>query len=134
MITKETIRPDVLGAAASGLCAIHCIATPFLFVMQSCAAQSCCSTSPAWWSAIDYVFIGITYFAIHHSSKQTSKSWLMPILYMAWALLSALVLNEKFSVYQLASEWKYIAAFILIVLHLYNLKYGKAQEEHYSAL
>ena len=40
---------DSIGALASSLCLVHCVATPFIFVVQSCAA-SCCASAPAWWS------------------------------------------------------------------------------------
>jgi len=33
MVKESTIKPDVLGALASGLCMLHCIATPLLFVV-----------------------------------------------------------------------------------------------------
>jgi hypothetical protein len=35
MISIRSRAFDILGACASGLCLIHCIATPFLFVAQT---------------------------------------------------------------------------------------------------
>jgi hypothetical protein len=76
-------KSDVLGVLASGLCLIHCIATPFIFVAQTCSA-SCCSVAPTWWSTIDYVFLGISFFAIYWSVQNTSKNW---IKYALWIII-----------------------------------------------
>jgi hypothetical protein len=47
---------DGIGALASTLCLIHCLITPFIFVVQSCAT-SCCASAPAWWLFFDYFFL-----------------------------------------------------------------------------
>lgn len=121
---KVGLKSDMLGAIASGLCVIHCLATPFLFVVQSCSVEkSCCSGGPSWWSAIDYLFMGITFFAVYHSSKNTSKHWMKYALYGSWTLLSLLIFNEKFGWIPLSDIWKYLAAFLMISTHLYNLRY-----------
>ncbi len=129
MITRTVIKSDVLGAAASLLCAIHCLATPFLFVVQSCSVSSCCDSSPAWWSSIDYLFIAITFFAIYQSSKNTSRHWMKYGLFATWIVLSFLVLNEKIGFFHISELWKYLAACVLIVLHMYNLKFCQCAEQ-----
>jgi len=134
MISKVLPKSDLVGAFASGLCVIHCIATPFLFIAQSCSVDACCGTSPAWWSSIDYIFIGITFVAVYQSGKNTSKPWLRYAMYTCWALLSILVFNEKFLVIPLSAWWKYLTAFGLIGLHLYNLKYCQCAEDECCAV
>ena len=52
---------DSIGALASTLCLVHCLATPFIFVVQSCAA-SCCASAPAWWICFDYFFFDYFFF------------------------------------------------------------------------
>lgn len=126
---STNMKSDVIGALASGLCAIHCLATPFIFVIQSCATTGCCESGPAWWSAIDYIFIVITLFAVIHSSKHSSKPWMKYALYGTWVILTLLVVNEKFSVVPLAAWCKYAAAISMISLHLYNLKYCQCAED-----
>jgi len=128
VIVKTTIKSDMLGAVASGLCVIHCIATPFLFVVQSCSINKCCDSSPAWWSSIDYLFIGITFFAVFYSSRNTSKRWMKYALYGAWMALSFFMLNEKIGLLHLSAWWKYISAIAMISVHLYNLKYCQCSE------
>ena len=129
MISKTIPKSDLVGAVASGLCVVHCIATPFLFIAQSCSVSGCCESSPAWWSSIDYLFIGITFFAVYHSGKSTSKPWVKYAMYAAWVILSLLILNEKLVFSPIPEWWKYITAFGLISLHLYNLKFCQCAEE-----
>ena len=125
MIANTTYKSDVLGAVASGLCAVHCLATPLLFAVQSCSAKSCCDSSPFWWSSIDYFFIVITFFAVYQSSKNTSKPSMKYILFSTWTILSLIVINEKIGFLDLSEWWKYLAAGVMIALHLYNLKFCK---------
>ena len=54
---------DSIGMIAGTLCAIHCIATPFLFVAKACSTV-CCADAPLWWKAIDYIFLVISFIAI----------------------------------------------------------------------
>jgi len=129
MLSQLTSKSDLVGSIASGLCVIHCMATPFLFVAQSQIADSCAHVSPMWWSAIDFVFIVITFFAVRHSGQHSSKPWMASVLYTAWVVLSLLVINEKIGLVHLSSIFKYCAAFTLITLHLYNLKYCQCHED-----
>ncbi|MEM8582641.1 MAG: MerC domain-containing protein [Bacteroidota bacterium] len=121
-------KSDVVGALASGLCAVHCLSTPFLFVAQTCSVTGCCETSPGWWSMLDYLFIGITLVAVYFSSRNTSKSWIKYALYGSWAVLTLLIVNEKLELAPLSELWKYGAAFALVGLHLYNLKYCQCDD------
>jgi len=116
-------KSDYIGSIASGLCAIHCAVTPLLFVAQSCSSAGCCEASPAWWSAIDYLFIGITLLAVYFSAGNTSKNWMKYALWGSWALLTFLIINEKAGAWPLAEGWKYFSAFALISLHVYNKRY-----------
>ncbi len=129
MNPKAILQSDLMGALASGLCVVHCVATPFLFIAQTCSVTGCCETSPGWWSSMDYLFVGITFFAVYHSSARTTKSWVKYALYATWICLTFLIFNEKFALFPIAEWWKYGTAFSLIGLHLYNLKYCQCPEE-----
>ena len=129
MIVKTRPKSDVIGAMASGLCVLHCLATPFLFIAQTCSVSDCCNSGPVWWSAIDYLFVGITFFAVYHSSKSTSQDWVKYDLYTTWVMLTFLVLNEKLGFLPIAEYWKYLTAFGLISVHMYNLKFCQCVEE-----
>jgi len=83
MEIKLKINADLIGAGASTLCTIHCLATPFLFLASTCT-KSCCSAAPSWWLWIDYAFLLISFFAIYKSTRITSKFWIKPTLWMSW--------------------------------------------------
>ena len=62
-VSSFSIKADTVGAAASFLCMIHCVATPFLFVAQACAS-TCCSAAPTWWRAIDFASVSYTHLTL----------------------------------------------------------------------
>ena len=88
---------DGLGALASTLCLIHCLITPFIFVVQSCAA-SCCASAPGWWLLFDYFFLTISFYAIFKSTKTTQSNFIKYSLWSFWFLLFCLIVNESFEV------------------------------------
>lgn len=122
IITNQ--KSDNIGAIASALCLIHCIATPLLFIVQSCSL-TCCSTSPVWWSSIDYFFLIISFFSVYSSTQNTSKNWIKPTLWISFSCLLTVIINEKFSLFYINDNFLYIPAISLITLHLYNRKYCK---------
>lgn len=129
MSTKSIhISSDLLGALSSGLCLIHCLATPFLFIAKSCST-SCCADAPLVWSMIDFIFIGVSFFAVKWSVKTTPKGWIKIALWIAWTASFISILDEKFSLLQLPQHSIYYSAFLLIGFHLYNNKYCKCNED-----
>lgn len=128
--TRTAFNTDFLGASASTLCAIHCVATPFLFVVQTCSVSGCCTSSaPTWWSMLDYAFIVISLVAVFFSAKHTAKYWMKPALYLSWIALTFTIVNEKMAWLTLSEYWKYVAAFVMVGLHLYNRKYCQCKED-----
>jgi hypothetical protein len=124
----KLVNPDFFGAAASSLCLVHCMATPFLFVAKACSA-TCCNDTPVWWQAIDYLFIVVSFVAIFYSTRNTLVNWVKYGLWGFWGVLVLTVLNETLE-FGLVPEWFiYIPAFAIIALHMYNLKYCKCDEE-----
>lgn len=123
---------DLLGASASSLCLLHCLATPFLFIAEASVANhhhDHHGNAPLWWSVIDIIFIIISFFAIYFSAKTTSKNWMKYALFASWFLLTFLLLNEKVEGLHLAEEWVYLPALSLVGLHLYNRKYCQNKDE-----
>jgi len=131
MLTKNiTFSSDHLGAFSSGLCLIHCLATPFIFIAQSCSStSSCCANAPIAWSMMDFIFIGISFFAVWWSVKTTSKSWMKYALWIAWIASFILIVNGKFAFLHQPDMVFYTPALILIGLHLYNNKYCKCDDD-----
>ena len=122
MIATLKQKSDLIGAIASFTCMIHCIATPFLFIASACS-KSCCASAPTWWIWLDFIFLFISFFAVYRSTQTTSKSWMKPALWTAWAGLLITILIEQSGWLYFSEYFKYTAAFSLIGFHLYNLKY-----------
>lgn len=125
-------KSDNIGALASTLCMIHCFATPFIFIAQTCSA-SCCATAPAWWQWIDYFFLVISFFAVYNSTQTSSKKWVKIALWISWTGLFIAILNERTSLIHLPHLFKYIMASSLVILHLYNRKYCQCKEDNCCA-
>lgn len=129
-------RSDLLGAAASGLCLIHCLATPFLFVAQAGLADHHDhhghhghGASPSWWGFIDIAFLLLSLAAVYWSVQKSTKQWMKIALSVSWIFLAFIILNEKFAFFHLAEAWIYVPALSLVGLHLYNRKYCSCEEE-----
>ena len=121
---------DSWGALASALCLAHCVLTPFLFVAQANSQLICeHGASPFWWSMIDYIFLVVSFIAIHYSTKHTSIKWMPAALYISWALLSLYILGEKFGFMHLGHGLIYVPAFSLVGLHLYNRKNSFCEDD-----
>ena len=122
-------KSDFLGAVASSLCVIHCLATPFLFIAHS-ATISNGETSPIWWRNLDYIFLIISLFAVSRSTKNTSNSYIKKSLWISWSTLFLLLLNEKLKLISLPEIAIYITGITLAALHIYNLKFCKCKTPH----
>ena len=119
-------KSDTIGVLSSGLCMIHCLATPFFFVATACSA-TCCSGAPLWWQWLDYFFLIISFIAVRHSTVSTNSKIVELGLWISWVSLLILVLNVKFLWFHISPNIKFIPAFSLIGFHLYNLKYSQCK-------
>ena len=120
MILKLSSKADIIGASASFLCLIHCIATPFVFLIKSSAAV-CCSETPTWWQSMDYIFLIVAFFAVVHiTNNKRSKEWIKFSLVVSWIGLLLVTLNSTYFLFHISNEMAYIPAISLVCLHLYN--------------
>ena len=120
MIHKITYKEDLIGASASFLCLIHCLATPFVFLVKSSAAV-CCSDTPTWWQAMDYIFLVVAFFAVVHvTNNHRSKEWMKFSLVVSWLGLLLVTLNSTYFLFHITNQIAYIPAISLVCLHLYN--------------
>ena len=127
-VDSELLKSDAIGAIASGLCILHCLATPIFFIASACSL-SCCNNTPLWWQWMDYVFLGISFFAIKYATKSSSKDWVVQGLWVAWVTLFIAILNIKMEWIHLAENIKFIPAFALVGLHTYNMRYCRCKKE-----
>ena len=126
---EATLKPDRIGILASSLCMVHCIATPFIFIAQSCST-ACHEATATWWGSLDFLFLSISLFAIYQSTKNSSKTWIKYAMWVSWFVLLAVILNEKIQLISLPEIAIYFPAFALILLHIYNLKYCRCQPDN----
>ena len=130
MLNISIKKPDTLGACASALCMLHCMATPVLFLVAATScSQSCCSAAPLWYQSLDYFFALLSFFAVLQSTKSSTAKWIKYGLWISWIALLIVILNVNFFQWiYLSQNIKFIPSLILIGLHLYNQKYGQCLE------
>ena len=112
-------KSDYIGMLIGSLCFLHCVATPFIFIVQTCS-KTCCVETPIWWQLIDYVFLIVSFAAIWYSVKNSHKKWVKIALWLNWILLAAVIIYEEKAVQILFDNIIFLPAITLIVLHLYN--------------
>ncbi len=123
-------KTDLVGAAASGLCLLHCLATPYLFIAQAAVHHV---ESPLWWGLIDVIMLIVSFFAVYWAVKNTSRQWIKYALTISWIFLAIIILNEKFEGFHLVEEIIYLPTISLVLLHLYNRKYCYCEDEECCA-
>lgn len=121
-------RSDMIGAVVSGLCLIHCLATPLLFLAKSCAI-TCCAHTPSWWKYFDYIFLLFSFGAVYLSAQNSSKKWMQVALWASWLFLLTIILNEQSPVLEIPEFIIYFPTLALVFLHIYNRKYCQCQED-----
>ena len=120
MSSNLTYKADIIGASASLLCIIHCLATPFVFFIKT-SSSLCCSETPTWWQSIDYIFLTVAFFAVVHILRNDrTKKWLKSLLVISWIGLLLVTLNATFFIFHISNLLAYTPAVLLVALHLYN--------------
>lgn len=134
-LKKLLLSSDVIGALASGLCLIHCMITPLIFVAKACSAMAnCCSETPLWWRMIDYLFIIISFIAILYATKHTNVKSIKLALWGSWTFLLTVTLSESFELIVFPKAVVYFPALMIVGLHIYNLKYCQCSEGPHCVL
>ena len=119
---------DYVGASASGLCLMHCIATPILFLSQA-SLISISNEMLFLWQSLNFLFLAISFIAIYYSVQNSSNLYVKILFFLNWLILSTLILIELFEILSIAEFYTYIAAISLSILHIYNLNYCKCEDD-----
>ena len=119
---------DRIGAVSSGLCMLHCFATPFLFLSQSSLIFISVDFTLTWF-ILNYFFLFISFIAIYHSVKNSTNRFIRISLYLFWVVLSGLIINESLEIFSIPEAATYFSASSLICLHIYNLRYCRCDDE-----
>ena len=119
---------DYVGASASGLCLIHCIATPILLLSQA-SLISIVNERLFLWQSLNFLFLAISFIAIYYSVQNSSNLYVKILFFLNWLILSTLILIELFEILSIAEFYTYIAAISLSILHIYNLNYCRCEDD-----
>ncbi len=111
---------DSVGILASSICLVHCLATPLLFVVKSCAHASC-EAAPMWWQMLDYVFLAIAAAAIVTTKSNTQFAWLKSSLWLSWFGLLAVLLSHSLEIIHISTIVSYIPPLLIVALHTLNV-------------
>ena len=114
-----SMKSDFIGMIASGLCLIHCVATPILF-MAGTGLGMPTEVQPTWWGYLDPIFLVLSLLAVYWSVQSRAHALIKFLFVVFWMLLMLLVLNEKFELFPIVEEAIYVPTISLILLHLYN--------------
>ena len=98
----------------------------FFFIVSACSS-ACCNNAPTWWQWMDYMFLAISFFAIQNSSKSSSKEWVIQGLWINWSVLLFFIINAKLGWFYIMPNLKFLPAFGLVFLHMYNMKYCQCE-------
>ena len=126
-ISFNNTKSDIIGASASALCLLHCIATPFLFLAHAGIDHH--HSSPFWWQIIDVLFLTISFFAVYRSNQTTSKNWVGRAMWISWGVLVFIIFNEKLELFHIPEIAVFFPAISLILLHLYNQRYCNCSDD-----
>ena len=119
---------DRIGAISSGLCMLHCFATPFLFLSQSSLIFISVDFTLTWF-ILNYFFLFISFIAIYHSVKNSTNRFIRISLYLFWLVLSGLIINESLEIFSIPEAATSVSASSLICLHIDNLRYCRCDDE-----
>ncbi|PPK87844.1 MerC mercury resistance protein [Neolewinella xylanilytica] len=120
-VAKNLNRSDLLGAAVSGLCAIHCTLTPLFFAARPMleGRLGAHAHGSGWWASLDYIFLVLSLLAVWYSARHTKHPSLRYLLWAAWITFAVGLLLEP---YELAyAKWlMYAGSITLVFAHVRN--------------
>jgi len=121
---KKIEYSDFLGIFASGLCAVHCAITPIFFLSKPLLEHSneLHSHGNLFWSALDYVFLILSFIAIWYSSKHTSHKNIKTIFWVAWCIFTLGLISEKID-FEYGLWLTYLGSIILVIAHIINYRH-----------
>lgn len=128
---RKLSRSDILGATASGLCAIHCTLTPLLFAAKPLLEGTAGGHAHGvgFWAVFDYVFLLLSLAAVWFSARHTSHPTIKWILWAAWAVFALGILAEPLGLS--FGKWlMYTGSITLVIAHLQNHRYCRSTEEN----
>ncbi|WP_394748896.1 MerC domain-containing protein [Spongiimicrobium salis] len=124
---------DLLGVAASGLCAVHCALTPLFFatrpILENIIGKH--HHASGYWALLDYLFLILGLIAVWYSARHTVHKGIKSILWAAWGVFALGLLSETF--HFIYGMWfMYLGSIALVVAHIYNHRYCKKSKRDFT--
>ncbi|MES2518504.1 MAG: MerC domain-containing protein [Bacteroidota bacterium] len=113
---------DYLGIISSGICLIHCLATPILFFVQRYfqkKLQSDAYENQYW----DYVFLLVSFIAVFSTTQHLKSRRIIVVFWAFFTLFAVAILFEDDFKY--LNFLGYTSSIGLIITHLLNIKHCK---------
>jgi hypothetical protein len=113
---------DYLGIASSGLCLVHCLATPIMIFVQQYYHHSSLKESPDengfYW---DYLFVFICFTAVYFTTQNINSRKIQVSFWGFFTLFAtAILFEDDFRNLQFVG---YFSSIGLIITHFINIKY-----------
>jgi hypothetical protein len=113
LLNKKLIsKADILGALASGLCLIHCLAVPVLVVLQKATHEM------AHMHWLDGPFVILSLIAVYFASKNAHTPWVAKSMWVAWVAFAVGIIFEHYSTFFFVLSLS--ASAFLVYLHIFN--------------
>lgn len=117
-------KSDIIGILITGLCAVHCAATPVLFTVLPVIGSASSSDhghshDTWWWRGLDIVFLLVGFFAIRFSTRHTTKRFMIVLFWSAWVFLAVGLVLQRMH-HPIGSMLMYGSSGLLILTHLVN--------------
>lgn len=112
-------RYDYLGIASSGICLVHCLATPIIMAVQGYYKVNLSLTHgkgiPYW----DYLFLSTCFLAVYFTTKEAISQKIIIAFWSFFILFAiAILFEEDFKYLDILG---YISSIGLIITHLLNI-------------
>ena len=120
---------DNLGIISGGLCFMHCLATPFIYMSFASLFNQNEFLSFSW-KGINLIFIVFSLIAVNRSTKKTTSKIIKPIFWFSWGFLFFVLFNEEVKFIELPELVSYLSALNLAGIHVYNLKFCGCKDEN----
>lgn len=121
-------KPDFMGMLASGLCAIHCAATPLFFAAQPLVHEAISEAGHhehghdhghGIWGSLDLIFVVLSLIAVYYAAKASRNTKTRAWLWGGWGVFAAGLLMEHLG---MVGWLMYVGSAILVVTHLVNFR------------
>jgi len=132
VVQTKTNQSDLLGAAASGLCAIHCTLTPLVFAAKPMLEGAMDEHhhhhhGGGFWAMLDYIFLVLSLVAVWYSARHTSHKTIKWTLWIAWVVFAFGLLSEPLEI-SFGKWFMYAGSITLVIAHLQNYRYCRHNE------